>query len=195
MIARKARFRRPMAPLRIAAWQTMGMKILDRPRTGFAVVLAACLGLLAYAYFAQYRMMLDPCPLCILQRIAFMIMAAFALVGVLHGSRGAWRWVWTAGIVAGGAWGVLTAGRHIWIQNLPPDQVPDCGPGFDYNMEMFGLGEALRSAFAGSGDCAVVDWSFLGLSMPWWTLIWYVGLVMFMVVAAARVQTRRVQFR
>lgn len=164
------------------------LDILDRPRTGFAVVLLVCAGLLGFAYYAQYVMYLDPCPMCILQRIAFMIMGVFALIGTLHGSRGAMRWVWTGGVAAGGVWGAVTAGRHIWIQNLPPDLVPDCGPGFDYNREMFGLGEALRAAFAGSGDCAEISWSFLGLSMPWWTLIWYVGLTLFLVAAVARVK-------
>lgn len=162
---------------------------LSNPRTGFAVVLLACLGLLGFAYYSQYSMMLDPCPMCILQRIAFMIMAVFALIGLVHGSRGKARWVWTTGILAGGVWGAITAGRHVWIQNLPPDQVPDCGPGFEYNMEMFGLGEALRAAFAGSGDCAEIDWSLWGLSMPGWTFLWYVGLMIFMVVAAARVKS------
>jgi disulfide bond formation protein DsbB len=168
------------------------MKILDaldHPRTGFAVVFLACAGLLGFAYYAQYVMYLDPCPMCYLQRFAFMVMALFALIGLIHGSRGAMRWVWTAGVGAGSVWGAVTAARHIWIQNLPPDQVPDCGGGFEYNMQMFGLGEALRSAFAGSGDCAQVSWSFLGLSMPWWTLIWYVGLLVFLIVAVARVQS------
>jgi len=131
-------------------------------------------------------MYLDPCPMCILQRFAFMIMAFGSLLGLLHGSRGRARWLYVLIIWLGGIWGMITAARHVWIQNLPPDQVPDCGAGFAYNVELFGWGEAIRAAFAGSGDCALVSWQFLGLSMPWWTLIWYAVLMLLSLLVLRR---------
>ncbi|MBS3743410.1 MAG: disulfide bond formation protein B [Wenzhouxiangellaceae bacterium] len=148
------------------------------PRTGFAVVMALCLALLGYGYYSQYALGFEPCPLCILQRGAFFVMALGALLGLVHGSRGGWRWVHGAVVFAGGVWGLATAGRHLWLQSLPADQVPECGPGFDFMVEYFSLGEAIASAFTGSGECAEVDWSFLGLAMPAWTLIWYVVLML-----------------
>lgn len=148
------------------------------PRTGFALVALLSAGLLAFAYYAQFVQGYEPCPLCILQRWAFIVIAVGALAGALHGSRGAMRWVYAAAVLAGGIWGVVTAGRHLWLQSLPAGDVPECGPGFDFMVEYFSLFEAVKSAFTGSGECAEVDWTFLGLAMPAWTLIWYVLLLL-----------------
>ena len=156
------------------------------PRLGFGVVLAVCVALLGFAYYAQFAQGFEPCPLCILQRFAFIIMALGALAGLIHGSRGVMRWLWAGVVWAGGIWGVATAGRHLWLQSLPPDQVPDCGPGFDFMVEYFSYAEAIREAFSGSGECAEVDWAFLGVSMPGWTLFWYVVLMIVTGVAVRR---------
>lgn len=153
------------------------MNINLYPRTGFALVSGISLALLGFAYYSQYFLGFEPCPLCILQRVAFMIMAVGGLAGALHGSRGGLRWLYAGSVFAGGLWGIATAGRHVWIQSLPPSEVPECGPGFDYMVEYFSLGEAVASAFTGAGECAEVDWTFLGLAMPAWTLIWYVVLM------------------
>ncbi len=161
------------------------MNIALFPRLGFGLVLALSLALLGVAYYSQYGQGLEPCPLCILQRFAFMAMALGALAGLIHGSRGRARWLWGAVVFAGGIWGLITAGRHLWLQHLPPDQVPECGPGFAFMVEYFSWAEAIREAFVGAGECAEVDWAFLGLSMPAWTLIWYVVL-MIITVASLR---------
>ncbi|RFF27551.1 MULTISPECIES: disulfide bond formation protein B [unclassified Wenzhouxiangella] len=156
------------------------MKNLIRGRTPFVLVFAVCAVLLAFAYYAQFVLELEPCPLCILQRLGFMIMGGFALLGAIHGPTAWGRWVYGVPILAGAAWGITTAARHIWLQNLPADQVPDCGPGMYFMLEYdFPLMEILREAFTGAGECAEVAWQFLGLSMPMWTLIWYVGLAVF----------------
>ena len=76
-----------------------------------------------------------------------------------------------AGLIGAGI-----ASRHLWLQHLPPDQIPECGPGLDYMLEVFPLSETIRMAFTGSGECADIVWSFLGISMPGWTLLWYLGL-------------------
>ncbi len=142
---------------------------------GFAV----CLGLIAFALYAQYQLFLDPCPLCVFQRMAVIGVGLFFLLAALHnpGGRGSRVYALLIGVVA--AAGSAVAGRHVWLQHLPPDQVPSCGPGFDYIMESFPLSEALSMIFRGSGECAEVHWQFLGLSMPGWTLIWFVGLGVF----------------
>jgi disulfide bond formation protein DsbB len=156
------------------------------PRSGFALVLLLAAGLLGFAYYAQFVQGYEPCPLCILQRWAFIVIAIGALAGALHGSRGAARWFYGAVVFAGGIWGLVTAGRHLWLQSLPADEVPECGPGFNFMVEYFSLFEAVKSAFTGSGECAEVDWTFLGLAMPAWTLIWYVVLLVLTAVSLKR---------
>lgn len=152
--------------------------------------LLCCLGLLGYALYAQHRMFLDPCPLCILQRIAFMAMAGGFLLGVLAAARPLGRWMASGIVLVGAAAGVGVAGRHLWLQSLPPDQVPACGPGLDYLLEAFPLQEVLAKVFQGSGECAKIDWTFLGLAMPAWTLIWYLLLAALAIVALVRVSRR-----
>jgi protein dithiol:quinone oxidoreductase len=151
-----------------------------------ALGLLACLGLLGFALYAQHRMFLDPCPLCILQRVAFMVMALGFLAGLLLGPRAFGRWSALGVGVLGAAAGVGVAGRHVWLQSLPADQVPACGPGLNYMLDAFPLAEVMRKVFQGSGECAKIDWSFLGISMPGWTLIWYVLLGALVVVAFLR---------
>ena len=98
------------------------------------------------------------------------------LVAALHnpGGRGRTIYALLGGFFA--ALGTAIASRHVWLQNLPPDQVPECGPGLDYMLRTFPLSRAIRETLTGSGECASVDWIFAGLSMPWWTLLWFVAL-------------------
>lgn len=146
------------------------------PRKWFLLILVVCAGLLAFAFYQQYRNFMDPCPLCVFQRIGFMGMAFFALVAAIHNPARVGRCVY--GILIGifAAFGAWVAGRHVWLQNLPPDQVPECGPGLNYMLETMPLTEAISKVFMGSGSCAEVHWTFLGLSMPGWTLVWFVLL-------------------
>ena len=135
-----------------------------------------CAGLLGYALYAQYKLFLDPCPLCIFQRVVFIVAGLVFLVGALHGPRGWGRKVYGGLVFFVAMIGVGIAGRHVWLQNLPADQVPACGPGLEYMLEAFPLGRTLDMVFTGSGECANVDWHFLGLTMPTWTLIAYLLL-------------------
>ena len=147
-----------------------GRRILNF--TGFA----ACAGLMAYALYAEHVLMLEPCPLCVFQRIAVILLGVVLLLAALHHPAARARTVYAALIALVAIGGALVAGRHVWLQHLPPDQVPACGPGFEYIIESFPLSEALRMVFTGSGECAVSDWSFLGLSMPAWVLISIVAI-------------------
>lgn len=146
-------------------------------RWQFLLGAALCAALLGYALYAQHGMMLEPCPLCILQRVAFMVVGAVFLLGGLHApKRSGGRIAYAILALIPAAAGAAVAGRHVWLQSLPPDQVPACGPGLEYMLEAFPLAKAMEMVFKGSGECANVDWSFLGLSMPAWTLVWFVAL-------------------
>ena len=145
-----------------------------------------CAALLAYALFAQFQLGKDPCPLCILQRIAFFGMGVFFLIGALHAPRAGGRKVYAILVSVFGIVGAAIAGRHVWMTHLPADQVPSCGPGLGYMIDTFPLGKTLHMVLNGSGECAKVDWDFLGLSMPAWCLIWFAGLTLFALIAAWR---------
>ncbi|HET6630239.1 MAG TPA: disulfide bond formation protein B [Woeseiaceae bacterium] len=139
---------------------------------GFAV----CACLMAYALYAQYGLLLQPCPLCVFQRMAVIALGAVFLVAALHNPAGWGRFVYTGLVVLTAGAGIAVAGRHVWLQSLPADRIPACGPGFDYIIDSFPVLDALRLIFSGSGECASVDWNFLGLSMPAWVLAWVVLL-------------------
>jgi disulfide bond formation protein DsbB len=139
---------------------------------GFAIVV----GLLGYALYAQQVMELQPCPLCVFQRAAFMGVGLVLLAAGLHGPRGTGARAYAlAGLLPAGIGGGIAA-RHVYIQSLPADQVPACGPGLDYILDAFPLLEALELVFTGSGECAAINWSFLGLTIPGWALVWFVLL-------------------
>lgn len=152
--------------------------MLDKitPRLGFALITLSCAALLGFALYNQYVDYLDPCPLCIFQRVAFAWMGVFSLFAFIHNPARKGRRIYAWLIVSGGIFGGAVAGRHIWLQNLPPGEIPECGPGLNYMLENFPLGEVLSSVLKGSGSCAEVKWTFLSMSMPMWTLIWYIGL-------------------
>jgi len=159
------------------------------PRVWNLCVVVCCASLLGFALYNQYVDYLDPCPLCIFQRVIFFWMAVFALLAAVHnpGLTGQRIYAWL--VVAGATLGALIAGRHIWLQNLPAGQVPECGPGLNYMLENFPLTEVLSTVLRGSGSCAEVKWTFIGMSMPAWTFIWYVGLglvTLWVVYRAAR---------
>lgn len=135
-----------------------------------------CAGMMGFALYAQYIMYLDPCPLCVFQRIATILLGVVFLIAALHDPQkiGARIYGLLIGLVA--AAGVAVASWHVYLQSLPPDAVPSCGPGFEYIMDNFALFDALGMIFTGSGECADVVWAFLGLSMPTWVVIGLGGL-------------------
>lgn len=132
---------------------------------------------MAYALYVQYYLLLDPCPLCILQRLAVIGIGIAFLLLAAHNPPAGWaRRIYLGLLGLATIGGVGVAGRHVWLQNLPPDEVPSCGPGLGYMLDNFPLGDALKMVFTGSGECAKIDWQFLGLSMPAWVLTAVVGL-------------------
>ena len=136
----------------------------------------ACAGMMGFALYAQYVLLLDPCPLCVFQRFATILLGIVCLAAALHDPQAVGARVYGAfaGLVA--ACGVAIAGWHVYLQNLPSDVVPSCGPGFEYIMSNFALFDALGMIFQGSGECAEVLWRLFGLSMPTWVAIGLGGL-------------------
>jgi protein dithiol:quinone oxidoreductase len=132
---------------------------------------AACVALMAYALYAEHKLLLAPCPLCVFQRVAVIALGIVFLAAAVFSTRRSVRIVHAGliGLIAAAGAGI--AGRHVWLQSLPADRVPACGPGLDYILDSFPLSDALRLVFTGSGECAEADWHFLGLSMPAWVLI------------------------
>ena len=135
-----------------------------------------CAGMMGFALYAQHVMLLDPCPLCTLQRVAVIGLGAVFLLAALQNPAGWGRRVYALFLLLFTGYGLGVAGWHWRLQNLPPSEVPSCGPGLDYMLETFPLGETMRMVFQGSGECAEVVWNFLGLSMPAWVFLCVLGL-------------------
>ena len=139
---------------------------------GFLIAAA----LMAFALYLQHVQGEDPCPLCIFQRVVMIALGALFLVAALHhpGPRGQRMYAGLLALVALG--GAAIAARHVWLQHLPPDQVPACGPGLSYILAAHPFLQALSVVLKGSGECAAVGWTFMGLSIPEWTLFWFLAL-------------------
>ena len=131
----------------------------------------ACVGLLAYAYYAQFVMHLEPCPLCIFQRIGVFVLAIIFLAATLHDPAAFGRRVYALLLSLAALATIGIALRHLYIQSLPPDAVPACGASLDFMLKVFSLSEVLVKVLTGSGECAKITWTFLGLAMPAWVLI------------------------
>lgn len=151
--------------------------IIPAPRLLNILALLACLAAMAGALYLQHVDGLEPCPLCIFQRVGVIVGAVILLIASLHGPKGMGVRIYGALTALAALGGGAVAARHIWLQNLPADQVPACGPGLDYMLDVFPLQNVLQQVLAGSGECAEMDWSFLGLSLPAWSMVVFAGLL------------------
>jgi disulfide bond formation protein DsbB len=147
----------------------------------------ACAAMMAFALYVQHGLGLEPCPLCILQRVAVIVLGVLFLLAAVQNPGPTGRRIYALLLVLGALSGAGVAARHIWLQSLPPDKVPACGPGFDYIIESFPLRDALQMVLSGSGECARITWSLLGVSMPGWVMVALLALGVF----AAWNNTRR----
>jgi disulfide bond formation protein DsbB len=141
----------------------------------------ACAGLLASGYYLQYFAGQDPCPLCLLQRGFYYAIGLVLLAGAIHGPGRIGARIYAIAAFLFAAGGVATASRHVWLQHLPADQVPACGPDLFFMLDNFPLGRTLQLLLRGSGQCAEVHWRFLGLSIAEWSLAWFVLLALYAV--------------
>jgi disulfide bond formation protein DsbB len=135
-----------------------------------------CVALLAFAYYVQFALGVEPCPMCIFQRIVFIVMGIFFLAGAIQNPRSTGRRAYALLLLLAAGIGVGIAARHIWVQHQPPDPLVGCAPGWNYMIQNFPLSKTLKMAFTGDADCAQITWTMLGLSMPVWTLVSYVLL-------------------
>ena len=160
------------------------------PRFAFAAPALVCAGLLGFGYYLQYFDNQDPCPLCLVQRgFYYGVLAVFA-IAALHGPKKTGNSVYcaVAAVLALGGFGV--AARQVWLQHLPVDQVPACGPDLFFMMENFPLRRLLEKVFLGSGQCAEVNWRFLGLSIAEWSLACFMALALYALWLGFRLGTR-----
>jgi disulfide bond formation protein DsbB len=167
---------------------------LPGDRVLFGLPVLACGGLLAFGYYLQYFQGQEPCPLCLVQRaFYFMVLLVFAALAVHNPGK---RLAKTAYCIAAfmlALGGGAVAARQVWLQHLPPDQVPECGPDLFYMMKNLPLQRTLEKLFKGSGQCAEVNWRFLGLSIAEWSLVCFAGLALYALWLAWRRRGGRTQ--
>ena len=131
-----------------------------------------CAGLIAYAIYAQFDLHLDPCPLCIFQRIGIASLGVIFLLAALHHPR---RWgapVYAVLIALAALATVAVAGRQIYLQHLPASEVPSCGAPLSVMLQYMPVTAVIRRVLSGSGECSIINWTFLGLAMSEWVAIW-----------------------
>lgn len=156
--------------------------------------LAFCVLMMGVALGLEHLGGLEPCPLCIFQRVAVLAAAAVFIVAAIHNPRGRLgAGVYGALGLASVIGGIGVAWRHLWLQSLPPDQVPSCGPGLDYMMDLLPMRDVVAMVLSGSGECAEIDFLLLGISLPGWTLIGFLVLALVplgLLLAACREPSR-----
>jgi disulfide bond formation protein DsbB len=157
-----------------------------RTRLPFAAGAVVCAALLGYGYYLQYAQGLEPCPLCMIQRAFFYAVMALFIIAALHGPGRIGTAVYSTLVVLFALGGAATAGRQVWLQHLPPDKVPQCGPDLFFMLQNFPLSRTFAKVFYGSGECAAVDWKFLGLSIAGWALVWFSVLALYALWLALR---------
>ena len=155
------------------------MQALLSPRGVFFLLFLGSVGAMAFAVlFLQQGLGLTPCPLCVTQRAFVILTGLLALVAALHNPGRTGRRIYAGLCALAAAGGGAVAARHVWLQHLPEDQVPACGPGLDYILDTLPLRDAFSVIMMGDGNCAEELWSFLGLTIPEQTLILFPGLAL-----------------
>ena len=162
------------------------IKKLFNGRSGYLLGFIASFGLVAMALVIQTQYHLEPCPLCISQRIVFMSLGLIFLVAAIHNPQSIWRKIYSLLLVLIAFGGAGVAMRHWYLQAHRESMVADCGVGFDYMFDNFPLQKALTLVFRGTGDCAAIDWTFLGLSLPQLSLIAFIGFAAYAIYLAKK---------
>lgn len=130
----------------------------------------------ASALYLQYVLRQEPCPLCMVQRLIFIAIGFLFLIAAIHHAKNFARYVYSGLILLCSLGGVAVAARHIWIQHLPKDQVPGCGPGLDFMLKNFPMADVWQELMHGSGECAEKGWTLFTLGIPEWSLLAYLLL-------------------
>jgi len=156
---------------------SVALVLLPPRRIGYVLGFLICLGLLGWAYYLQYGMDLEPCPLCIIQRVCFAGMGLVFLVAIFHNPGRAGAAVYALLQLLIGGFGTAVALRQVWIQSLSKGEVPSCGMSLDYMLETLPLTETIRKVFEGSGECAEKAWVFLHVSIAGWALVFFITMI------------------
>ena len=139
-------------------------------RPFYFLLFFVCHELVISAYYFEYVVGLEPCPLCMISRATVLILGVCFLLAALHNPKRLVRKLYHIVFSLVSLLGIFVSGRHIYLQSLPADEVPSCGPGLEYMLDTLPMSEVLKEVLHGSGECAEVAWQFLSLSMPMWML-------------------------
>lgn len=151
-------------------------------KTAYTTLFGTSVTVLAIGLYLEHVIGFEPCPLCILQRIAYMAIAGLSFFALLHCPKNFFAVIYHVLIFAVAITGLAIAGRQIWLQHLPEDKVPECGPGFDYMLDTFPLSDALQMILISQGECAEVQWRFLGMSIAEWSAVCFTILAVMSLV-------------
>ncbi|MGL6161730.1 disulfide bond formation protein B [Microbulbifer sp.] len=152
---------------------------LPNPRTTFLLAFLAVVFLLGAAFYLEYIRGLEPCPLCITQRVMLLGAGLVSLAAFLHNPATIGRRIYGLLVSLWALGGLYFSGRQLWLQSLPEDQVPACGPGISYMLESFPVSDVIKTLLTGDGNCAEVQWTLLGISIPGWAALGFIGLIVF----------------
>ena len=155
---------------------SLALILMPRRRLAFFLGFVVCAGLMAWAFYLQYVEGLEPCPLCMLQRVVVVVIGLIFLVGTFHEPGRVGAWIYALLLLVASGIGAALAMRQVWLQSLPKDQVPACGMGLSYMLDTMPFVDAIRRVLEGSGECAEKAWVFLGLSIAGWTLAFFIAI-------------------
>ncbi|MAR90826.1 MAG: disulfide bond formation protein B [Pseudomonadota bacterium] len=142
---------------------------------------------IAFAYFyLQRNLGLAACPLCLVDRGIVIAIGTCFLLALVHNPRALGQRIYAGLALIFSAMGIAVCWRHLWLQSLPKDQVPECSPGLEYMLETFPISETLHTLFNSAGECADIQWTFLGLSIPAQTLLVFIGFALLSLVQILR---------
>jgi disulfide bond formation protein DsbB len=140
-------------------------------RPFYLALFIVCLSLLGFGLYLEHVQGIEPCPLCAFQRMCYIAISLIALAAAIHNPDSWMRYIYSGLTLIASLIGAGIAGRQVWLQHLPPELVPECGPGLEYMMEVFPFMDAMKMIISGSGECAEVHWTFLSLSIAEWSLV------------------------
>ena len=144
----------------------------------FGLQFFSCAALLAYGYYLQYVEYLDPCPLCMVQRLFFLLIGLLAAVAAVHNAGKIGRRIYAFFLALLSLLGGAVAGRQIWLQYSPDGEQLECGAGLETMLQTLPLFDVIARVLKGTGDCAIVQWTFAGLSIPEWAAIFFTTLLL-----------------
>jgi disulfide bond formation protein DsbB len=165
---------------------SLTLLLLPPRRVAYLLGFLVCAALMGWAFWLQYGEGLEPCPLCMFQRVAVCAVGLVFLVAFVHNPRRGFARVYAALTVLFAGAGAGFAGRQIWLQSLPKDQVPACGMGLNYMLDTLPLADVIGKVLGGSGECAEKGWELLGLSIAGWTFVFFIGMIAAAIALARR---------